>query len=107
LDFLAHHLPSVYFDGLMRVLGSRISNCTKAALQLPECIVSKRCSAALKLDPMKSGKCATCASNATCRAVWMGAAGGICDAGSARRSGFLCYRAGTAAPGLFGGMLFG
>jgi hypothetical protein len=107
LDFLAHHLPSVYFDGLMRVLGSRIDNCTKAALQLPECIVSKRCSAALRPDPMNSGKCATCASNATCRALWMGAAGGVCNAGSARRRAFLCYKEGNAVPGLFGGMLFG
>jgi hypothetical protein len=103
--FLAHHMPSVSFDGFSRVLANHVSNCTLAALQLPECVISRKCSSALRLDPKATGKCATCASNAGCRVAWAGAAGSICDASDAISSGFLCYKKGEAAPGLFGGLL--
>lgn len=105
LRFLAHHMPAVFFDGLQRVLGAAVDNCTRAALQLPQCVVSTKCSAALRADPKVSGKCATCASNPECKFAWGGAAGGVCDAKSATDSGFLCYKKGEAPPGLYGGLL--
>lgn len=114
IPFLAHHMPALFFDGMMRVMpaatGGLVDNCTLAALQLKQCLISTKCSAALRPNPRDAGRCATCGVNATCTGWWAGAAAGskigaVCDDRSALLSGFLCYKQGSAAPGLYRGLM--
>lgn len=52
-EYLAHHIPANTYDGLVRMLASgqgtaKPSACELAALSLSQCVVSIRCSAALR-----------------------------------------------------------
>lgn len=94
------------FDGLLRMLSSgagtaKPDDCTLAALRLPQCVVSGKCSAALR--PTGAAKCRTCADDTTCTAVW-GMKGARCDNRWSEVSGWQCY---TAVPGTIAGLLYG
>jgi hypothetical protein len=59
-EYLAHHIPAITYDGLMRMLQSgqgtaKPDACTLAALGLSQCIVSHKCSTALR--PPNADKC--------------------------------------------------
>jgi hypothetical protein len=107
LDYLAHHFPSVFFDGLMRVLKNDSTvfhqeNCSWRNLALQQCVVSDKCAAALR-PGLGSRDCQTCGDSSTCRWVW----GSFpfpynrrCDNANPKSSGNLCYEAGAAPPGL-------
>ncbi|KAI8469740.1 MAG: hypothetical protein J3K34DRAFT_422677 [Monoraphidium minutum] len=85
----AHHFPHLLFDGLLRTLGGGLAPCAAAALRLPECAVSDRCSAAVR--PEGDTRCRSCADDATCTVYW-GLEGHRCDnRPNWSRSG-LCYR---------------
>ena len=93
-EYLAHHIPAITYDGLMRMLVSgqgtaRPNNCTLAALGLSECVVSAKCSAALR--PAGADKCRGCATDETCSAYW-GISGGRCDRANSELSGWMCYQ---------------
>jgi hypothetical protein len=104
LDFkyLAHHMPAVCYDGLLRMLNSTsegLDNSTLAALQLPLCAISTRCAAALRQAP--STRCNTCGAAETCGTYWGLPAGTKCDNRHPLWSGNLCYNS-YFAPGLVG-----
>lgn len=59
----AQHFPPLLFDALLRALGPGVVDArARAALALPQCVVSDRCAAALR----RNGTCQTCADDATC-----------------------------------------
>jgi hypothetical protein len=101
--FLAHHMPAVFFDGLLRVLNSSssggIDNSTITALQLPQCAISAKCAAALRQAP--GSRCNTCGAAETCSVYWGAATGLKCDDRHPLWSGNLCYSS-YFAPGLVG-----
>jgi hypothetical protein len=101
LDFkyLAHHMPAVFYDGLLRVLSSSIDNTTLAALQIPQCAISSKCAAALRQAP--GSRCNTCGTAETCSGYWSSQAGPKCDDRHPLWSGNLCYSS-YFAPGLVG-----
>jgi len=105
LKHLAHHMPGVIFDGLMRVLKNGdipgVDACTLAAMQLPQCVISDKCASAVRQDPAVSGRCATCGQGRTCGEYWARAAGKQCDSDHLYWSGCLCY-SGVIPPGLAG-----
>ncbi|KAI8463657.1 MAG: hypothetical protein J3K34DRAFT_443103 [Monoraphidium minutum] len=92
LEYLAHHIPAVTFDGLLRMLNdgqgsAKPDACTLAALRLSQCVVSGKCSAALR---PANAQCRTCANSDTCKAVW-GMPFGRCDNRWSELSGWQCY----------------
>lgn len=99
IRFLAHHMPALVYDGLLRALGDEVDNSILAALQLPICAVSTRCAAALRQKP--GLRCDTCSNRKTCDAYWRDAAGPKCDDRQPLWSGYLCYNS-YFAPGLVG-----
>lgn len=110
LDYLAHHFPSVFFDGLIRVLMihnnttmTRQEGCSRFKLALPQCVVSDKCAAALRPDLGGRGDCQTCGVYSTC--IWFWGRGSPqfnrrCDNANPKSSGNLCYEAGATPPGL-------
>jgi hypothetical protein len=105
LDFkyLAHHMPAVFYDGLLRALSSSssssIDNTTLATLQLPHCAISSKCATALRQAP--GGRCHTCGAAETCSEYWGPQAGAKCDDRHPLWSGNLCFSS-YFAPGLVG-----
>jgi hypothetical protein len=92
-EYLAHHIPAVFYDGIMRVLkagggAAAPDACTLAAQGLSQCVVSAKCSSALR--PAGASKCRGCASDKTCTQYW-GMPKGRCDRGSSEMSGWMCY----------------
>lgn len=97
-EYLAHHIPANTYDGLVRVLNAaggdaKPDACTLAALGLSSCVVSTKCSAALR--PAGASGCRGCASDATCRDYW-GMASARCDRSLVELSGWQCF---SAVPG--------
>jgi len=59
-EYLAHHIPSITYDGLLRMLQAGLGTskpdaCLMKALTLDQCIVSTKCSGALR--PAGTDKC--------------------------------------------------
>jgi hypothetical protein len=65
-DSFSHHFPHLLFDSLLHILGGALDAPAAAALRLPECVVSDRCSAALRRRGGAEERCMSCASDATC-----------------------------------------
>lgn len=58
--YLPHHIPAITYDGLTRILASgqgaaKPDACAAAALALPQCVISTKCSTALR--PTGATKC--------------------------------------------------
>jgi pimeloyl-ACP methyl ester carboxylesterase len=112
-EYLAQHIPSVTYDGLMRLLLASPalaapSKCELAALGLASCVVSNKCSAALR--PASAVKCRGCASDATCSSYWGMGAGARCDRANSELSSWLCYGGGGGAapvPPTLAGLFWG
>ncbi|GBF96857.1 hypothetical protein Rsub_09713 [Raphidocelis subcapitata] len=107
-DSFSHHFPHLLFDSLLRILGPELDAPAAAALKLPECVVSDRCSAALRRrDGGGRGRCMSCASDATCSDSWGLGPGYRCDAWPSLTRSNLCYRAfPLGAPPTLGGLFF-
>jgi ribosomal protein L40E len=93
-EYLANHIPAIFYDGIMRMLKSGAGTakpdaCTLAALGLNQCVVSTKCSAALR--PADASKCRGCASDKTCTEYW-GIPNGRCDRQWSELSGWMCFK---------------
>eukprot|EP00879_Flechtneria_rotunda_P020658 GHRR01021737.1.p1 GENE.GHRR01021737.1~~GHRR01021737.1.p1 ORF type:complete len:218 (+),score=35.50 GHRR01021737.1:1246-1899(+) len=97
LQYLAHHLPNMAFDAIMRQLSveqnpsKAMTSCQLKALRLPQCVISHKCDTALR--PEYSPQCHSCGSDKACQ-EYFGQEGAVCDnrLNGPVASSWLCYK---------------